>query len=447
MFRHPTRRRPDRPLTVARGAAGAVVVSGALLLAACSSGTQGATTLDPEADVTLTWWTGQADQAQTILTGLAEEFEELHPNVTIEVSSGAPSTEDLLQKLSSSFAGGTYPDISYAFGSWASELAESERTLDITDQVSDPDVGWDEFSGAARATAQPDGETTIGFPAVVDNLSLLYNKTVFDAAGVDYPTEDWTWDDFRAAAKELTDPATSTYGYAYGVSGSEETTWQFWPHLWQRGGEILDESGTTATFDSDAGVDALTFLRDMAVEDGSVYLDQTDTKFTQIFASDQIGMVTSGPWTLYDLEVAGTQYGVVPLPAYDGEHTTISGADLWVLFDHQDANREHWSYEFTKWLTDPEQDVRWNVVYGNLPLRESEIDSPEFQAQVAAMPGLDVMAQNSENATIPRPTVPGYVNLSEAVGTAVSEVLQGKGEPREALERAAAESNDALADQ
>jgi multiple sugar transport system substrate-binding protein len=429
-----------------RAAGAAALLLTTALLASCSSGAQGATTLDEDADVTLTWWTGQADQAQTILTGLAEEFEQEHPNVTIEVSSGAPSTEDLLQKLSSSFAGGTYPDISYAFGSWASELADSERTLDITEQVADPAVGWEEFSGAARQTAQPTGDATIGFPAVVDNLSLIYNKTVFDEAGVEYPTADWTWDDFRTAAKELTDPDTSTYGYAYSVSGSEETTWQFWPHLWQNGGEILDESETGATFDSAAGVEALTLLRDMAVEDESVYLDQTDTKFGQIFASDQIGMITSGPWSLYDLQVAGTDYGVVPLPGTDGKHTTISGADLWVLFDHQDANREYWSYEFTKWLTDPEQDVRWNVVYGNLPLRESEMDSPEFQKQVKDMPGLDVMAENSENATIPRPTVPGYVNLSEAIGTAISEVLQGQGEPAEALTRAADEATAALAD-
>lgn len=435
-----------RPLRrrVRRGIVAATATTAGLALAACASGAPAATELDTDADVTLTWWTGQADQAQTILEGLAAEFEDEHPNVTIEVSSGAPSTEDLLQKLSSSFAGGTYPDISYAFGSWASELAASERTLDITDKVADPEVKWDEFSGAARATAQPEGGATIGFPAVVDNLSLIYNKTVFDAAGVDYPTEDWTWEEFRAAAKELTDPATKTYGYAYSVSGSEETTWQFWPHLWQRGGTIHE--GTTATFDSVEGVDALTFLQDMAVDDESVYLDQTDTKFGDFFASDQIGMITSGPWTLYDLQVAGTDYGVVPLPGTNGDHTTISGADIWVLFDHEDPNREYWSYEFTKWLTDPEQDVRWNVAYGNLPLRESEMESEEFATQVEAMPGLDVMAANSANATIPRPTVPGYVNLSEAIGTAISRVLQGEAEPEDALAEAAEKATAALED-
>lgn len=433
--------RPHRALTsvLALGTA-AVVLSG------CAGSSPGATELDEEADVTLTVWTGQADQAQTILEGLAAEFEEEHPNVTIDISSGAPSTEDLLQKLSASFAGGNYPDVSYAFGSWASQLEASNRTLDITEQVAEPDVGWEEFSEAARQTVQPTGKKTIGFPAVVDNLSLIYNTTVFDAAGVEYPTEDWTWDDFREAAAELTDPSTNTYGYAYSVSGSEETTWQFWPHLWQNGGDILSDDATTAEFDSDAGVEGLELLRAMAIDDGSVYLDQTDTRFGQLFASDQIGMITSGPWQLYDLGEAGTQYGVTTLPGTDGDHQTVSGPDIWALFDHRDANREYWAYEFTRWLTSADQDVRWNVAYGNLPLRSSEIDTPEFQAQVEALPGLDVMAANGENAKTARPTVSGYVGVSEAIGSAISEVLQGQGEPREALEAAAAEADEALAD-
>ena len=435
----PHARRARRLLT-----ATAVLAVGALALSGCAGGSSGATTLDKDAKVKLTFWTGQADAAQQILTGLVDDFEKLHPNVTIDVSSGAPSTEDLLQKLSASFAGGNYPDVSYAFGSWASRLEASGRTLDITDQVAEPDVKWDEFSEAARKTVQPTGEKTIGFPAVVDNISLLYNTTVFDAAGVDYPTADWTWDDFREASKQLTDPSTNTYGYAYSVSGSEETTWQFWPHLWQNGGSIISDDAKTAEFASDAGVDALTFLRDMAVDDKSIYLDQTDTKFGDLFASDRIGMITSGPWQLSTLQTKGTKYGVTVLPGTDGDHQTVSGPDVWALFDHKDKNREYWAYEFTKWLTDSEQDLKWNVAYGNLPLRSSEIDTPEFQAQVAQLPGLDVMAENGVNAKQARPTVPGYVGLSEAIGKAISSVLQGQGDPKQALEDAAKAADDAL---
>jgi multiple sugar transport system substrate-binding protein len=436
MSRMPRRTR-HLPLVATLGAAG-------MLLAACSSGPAVPTSLDPDADVTITWWTGQADEGQALLEELAAEFEDLHPNVTVEVSSGAPSTDDLLQKMSASFAAGTYPDVSYAYGSWASELEATGKTQDITDQVAE--IGWDEFSEAARSTAQPTGDKTIGIPALVDNVSLIYNTTVFDAAGVAYPTDDWTWDDFRAAAKALTDPSTNTYGYGYSVSGTEDTTWQFWPHLWQNGGEILSEDGTTATFDSPAGVEALTFLRDMAVEDQSVYLDQTDTKYTQLFANDLIGMVTSGPWTLYDLQTAGTSYGVAQLPGTDGNHETVSGPDLWVLLDHGDPNRAYWSFELISWLTETDQDLRWNVAYGNLPLRSSEMATPEFAAQVQAMPGLDVMAQNSANAVHVRPTVAGYTGLSEAIAHAIGAVMQGQGDPAEALHDAAAEATDALAD-
>lgn len=424
--------------------AGAVIAATAL--AGCGATSPGATTLDKDADVTISFWTGQSDEAHQLLTSLAEEFEAEHPNVTIDISEGASSTEELLQKLSAGFASGTYPDMSYSFGSWASQLESSGRTLDITERTTDPDLAWDEFSEAARATVRPTGEKTIGFPALVDNISLIFNKTVFDAAGVAYPTDEWSWDDFRSAASALTDEASGTYGYAYSVSGSEETTWQFWPHLWQRGGAILSDDQKSAAFASDAGVEALEFLRGMAMDDGSVYLDQTDTKFAQLFAADRIGMMTSGPWQLYDLGVAGTDYGVTVLPGTDGDHQTVSGPDIWALFDHQDKNREYWVTEFAAWLTAAEQDERWNVAYGNLPLRSSEIESAAFQEQVVALPGLEIMAANGANAVQARPTVPGYVGLSEAIGNAISEVLQGQGDSRSALEEAAAEADEALAD-
>jgi multiple sugar transport system substrate-binding protein len=420
-------------------AAAAVVTA----LAGCS-GSQGATTLDTKAKVTIQVWSGQSDAAEKIVESLAKEFEKLHPNVNVDLSPGASSTDQLLQKLSAGFAGDQYPDMSYAFGSWAGQLESSGRTLDISDEVKKPDVKWDEFTEAARGTAQPSGKKVIGFPAVVDNIGLLYNKTLFDKAGMAYPTKDWTWDDFRAAAKKLTDPANHVYGYGYSVSGSEETTWQFWPHLWQNGGSILNEAGTKSEFASAAGVDALTFLQSMAVKDKSVYLDQTDTKFGQLFTSDRIGMITSGPWQLSDLKTGGTKYGVVQLPGTDGDHQTVSGPDIWALFDHKDKNRAYWATQFAQWLTSAEQDERFNVALGNLPLRSSEADSEAVKKEAAAFPGYEVFVANSANVKNTRPTSTGYAALSVAIGKSISTVLQGDGEPKSALEQAAKTADQAL---
>jgi multiple sugar transport system substrate-binding protein len=409
-------------------------------LAACSSGTEstGSTdvaSLDPDEKVTITWWTGQETDANKLLQKLVDEYQSDHPNVTVELSAGADTTDDLLQKLQAGFASGEFPDISYAYGSWASVLGQSGRTLDISDQVKAADSGWDEFPEAARATATVDGQV-IGMPAVVDNLGIIYNTDLFDAAGLDYPTADWTWDDFRAAAKALTDPSRNQFGTAYPIDGGEDTVWRFWPHLWQNGGEILDEDGKPA-FDSQAGVDALEYWKGLAVDDKSVYLDQTDQKFEPSFYAGHLGMIISGPWVLYELKSHHTPYGVSVLPGTDGSHQTISGPDLWTLYDHDDKQRAAAAYDLINWLTEPEQDVRWNLAYGNLPLRSTAADTPEFKKYVADYPGADVFFENLENATTPRPTVPGYTAMSREVGTAISDVLRGEADPKKALESAA----------
>ncbi|MGG5261007.1 ABC transporter substrate-binding protein [Phycicoccus avicenniae] len=401
---------------------------------------------DPNAKVELVWWTGQESDAQKILDAKVAAFTKQHPNVSIRSSSGAATTDDLLQKLSAGFAAGTYPDISYAFGSWASELGASGKTLDISADVADPAVKWDEISAAARETASPGGRT-IGFPALVDNLALFYNKTLFDAAGVEYPTEQMTWDEFRATAKKLSDPSRNVFGTSFDVTGGEGTTWAMWPQLWQNGGQILSSDEKSATFNSDAGVRAVQFWRDMAVEDKSVYLDQTAEKAIGLFASNNIAMLITGPWALFDVGGAKTDYGVTLLPGTDGDHQTVSGPDLWVLFDHQDRNRAYWSYQFIRFLTDPAQDLTWNVVFGNLPLRSSEIQSPEFQAKAKVTPGYELLATNLENAKNKRPTVEGYVGLSAAYGKAVARLLQGEGEVKSALDEAAKAADRALADQ
>lgn len=417
-----------------------------LVLSGCAStGTGGSASLDTTKPVTLTWWTGQAETAEKVLEQLAAEFHAAHPNVTIKVSPGAPTTDDLLQKISAGFVGGTYPDVSYAYGSWTGELASSGRMLDITKQVADPAVKWNEFPASGRLTATPTG-AVIGFPAVVDNLTLVYNKTLFDKAGLAYPTNNWSWDQFKAAAKALTDPATQTFGTAYPVDGSEDTTWRFWPRLWQRGGEILNPAGTAAAFDSQAGIDALNFMRSMAVDDKSVYLDQTDQKFEPLFVSGRIGMILDGPWELSALHDGKTNYGVAFIPGFNGNHTTVSGPDIWALFDHKDANRSYWTYQLIKWLTDTKQDVRYSLGLGNLPMRPAaEKSLPEYAAAVKLYPGFDVMTENFVNVTHARPTRQGYPGLSAAIGKAIAEVLQGKKSSEQALKEAAAAANTALA--
>ena len=440
-------RRDRRPRSTIGPAA--VAVGLVLALSACMGGTSGndgkdaAAGYDPEAAVTITWWTGQTEAAETLTEKLAREYHAAHPNVTIKASPGAPNTDDLLNKISAGFTAGTYPDITYAYGSWAGSLAASGHVQDLTDFVNQPSFGWDEFSSAARATATPGGKV-IGIPAVVDNLGLIYNPKLFDEAHLAYPTDQWSWADFRNAAKKLTNTGKDIYGTAYAVTGSEDTTWHLWPLLWQNGGKILD--GKKPAFNSDAGTKALDFLRSMAVDDKSMYLDQTDEKYLPLFNSGHIGMVLTGPWALLELKEAKLKYGVTYLPGTNGDHETVSGPDIWALLDHSDANRAGASRAFIQWLTSKDVDAKWNMALGNLPLRSSERDTPEFAALTKEYPGTQKFFDNLANAKQARPTVAGYEEASRHVGDAIAKVLQGAARPKGALDAAAKESAGALED-
>jgi multiple sugar transport system substrate-binding protein len=230
------------------------------------------------------------------------------------------------------------------------------------------------------------------------------------------------------------------------VSASEDTTWHLWPLLWQRGGRILDDAGKPA-FNSDAGVAALEFLRQMAVDDKSIYLDQTDERYPELFNAGNVAMMISGPWVLYDLKDQNVPYGVTFLPGFNGDHQTVSGPDLWVLFNHDDPNRAGASRDFIRWLTSKEVDPRWNLANGNLPLRASEKDTAEFATYVKDYaPGAQKFFDNLANAKQPRPTVTGYVEMSRYVGEAISKVLQGAAGTKEALDEAARKSIPALED-
>ncbi|HEX5201184.1 MAG TPA: ABC transporter substrate-binding protein, partial [Actinoplanes sp.] len=112
--------------------------------------------------------------------------------------------------------------------------------------------------------------------------------------------------------------------------------------------------------------------------------------------------------------------------------------------DHQDVNRAGASRDFVKWLTSKEIDPKWNLAVGNLPLRSSEKDTPEFATYIKEYPGGQKFFDNLANAKQARPTLPGYEVLSRNVGDAIAKVMQGQAQPKEALDEAAKKSADAI---
>ena len=422
--------RPTRPL---RALVAVALVAGVLTACGGGNGSGGS------ASIVVTH--GYTDVEATAIKAAAATWNQQHPDekVSLQFNGGNDSA---LQKTVAGFAAGNYPDVAYQYGSSASQLAKQPKLVDLTDKVKAPSVDWNDFYPSAREASTVDGKV-VGVPALIDNLSLVYNKALFAKAHVAPPTSDWTWQDFRDAAKKLTDPSTKTFGWAYVNDGSEDTVWRYLAMLWQAGGELLNPDNTKAAFDSTAGKAALQQLQDMAVTDKSVYLDQGNGQYLNLFNNGKIAMLWTGPWDLSSIN-SDVPYGVTYLPGYNGNHETISGPDLYMLFDHS-AARSKSAFDFVTWLTSAKQHLKFAIATGDLPLRQSETTLPGYQTFLKKFPAEKVFVANLDNVKHVRPNIPSYSEVSAAIGTMVQSVLLGQASPDQALSDATDQVNAALA--
>lgn len=414
----------------------------ALALAACTGGSGSKPSSTQSGGVVqITLSHGYTDVEAKSVTAQVATWNASHPKIQVKLVFNG-GNDGALQKTLAGLAAGSSPDIAYEYGSSMAALAGRSQVVDLSNKVKGPSFNWADFYSFERDAATSGGKV-YGVPALVDNLALVYNKKLFDKAGLAYPTESWTWDDFRAAAKKLTDASRKQYGWAYVADGSEDTTWRWLAMLWQAGGDLVSADGTKAAFDSPAGLKATQLLHDMAVTDKSVYLDQGNGNYLNLFNSGKIGMLWTGPWDLSSIN-SDVSYGVQILPAAEGTHSSIAGPDNWMVFNNG-AAREQAAWTFLTWLTSAQTHGEFTLATGDLPTRASETKLDSYTGYLAKYPGDAVFVLNLGNVTKARPNTKSYPQVSQAIGSQMQGVLIGQTAPQSALTAAAQQADTALA--
>ena len=414
----------------------------ALGLAACGSGSGSGSSGSSGSGSAIQIWDGYTQVEAKAFAHLLSEYQKQTGQI---VTSLFVNNDDSLQKVLTAVRGGSLPDIAYLYGSWAPNVAQIPQVVNLTGAVQRPGVNWSDFWVGERDVATVNGKI-IGIPALVDNLAVVYNKTLFAQAGLQPPGPDWTWAQFTADAQRLTDPAKKQFGTAYVTPGTEDTVWHWEALLWEAGGALLTPDNKKAAFDSPAGLQSLNTLRQMAVTSHSMYLDPTDSAYGNLFNSGKIGMLVTGPWDLSTFP--NVHYGVQVMPSYPGTsggHQTISGPDNWVIFNNGSAKVAA-AEKFLLWLTAPAQVRSFSLATGDLPIRASVASSAGFAQQMnKALPGVDTFVTNLGNVHQARPQIPTYPKISQILGNMIVSVLLGKTQPAAALSGAAAQVNQVLA--
>ncbi len=127
------------------------------------------------------------------MQAMCDAYTAKHPDVVIEVQ--ATSWNEYWTKLEAAAESNTLPDIFWMHTNQLLYYADFGMLTDVThlyDDI-DPDYYEKHFSQISRSNASGSGGNLYGVPKDKDNGHLVYNKEMFDAAGVEYPNDDWTW--------------------------------------------------------------------------------------------------------------------------------------------------------------------------------------------------------------------------------------------------------------
>ncbi len=266
----------NRKLMAAVGLAGVA----ALVMTGCST-----TPAEPDAPVTITYTNFISnDGNEANLTKIIDAFEADNPNITVEVTTLPYG--DYGTALQTDLAAGTVSDVfDVEFANYASYQANgvlAPLTIASTDA----------YRQSLIEAYSTDG-TSYALPSSFSDVVLYYNADLFDAAGLDYPTNAWTWADEKAAAEKLTDKAAGVWGDHQPVS-----FYEYYKALAQNGGDFLNADKTKVAFNTPAGIEAAKWLTEKSgtvmptIADGQGTADFD----TNLFKDGKLAMLHTGIW-------------------------------------------------------------------------------------------------------------------------------------------------------
>jgi multiple sugar transport system substrate-binding protein len=202
---------------------------------------------------------------------LVDAFHEAQSDVRVELRY-VPDQAEYRRRLAADFSANVPPDVMLLNYRRFATFAGQGGLQPLGDFLASSAVLKEEgfFSSVMEAFRFDDKLWCI--PQNVSSLVIYYNQDLFDAAGLPYPGDDWTWGEFLAAAQRLTidadgDGRPEQYG-----AGIEPNLNRLAPFIWQAGGDLVDDPAnpTRLALDSPAAQVAMQWFTALQTEHGVV---------------------------------------------------------------------------------------------------------------------------------------------------------------------------------
>ncbi|MFN8505643.1 ABC transporter substrate-binding protein [Kouleothrix sp.] len=384
----------------------------------------------------ITMWSPLTGPDGDEMTGLANKFSQEN-SLGIKVTHTAQP--DYLQKLNTAAAGNSLPDMTVIRAGDIGEMVARNVLKPMSDaaltEAGGADALQSQFTEAVWNAGQvKDKRYTI--PLDTHPLVLYYNKDMFQKAGITVPTDrPMTKEEFEKAVDALNKDGVA--GVALGTA-FQTGAW-FQALIRQFGGDITDATGSKATFNSDAGVQAATYIHDLKAKTTPQVNGAGDPE-VKLFQQQKAAMVFHGPWHISDM-VKLPFVGFAEMPQI-GSTYSVWGNSHQLAMTTEDPAKQAAAGCWVGWLS--QNSVQWAKA-GQVPARKSARESADL---ASVSPPVAAFAKEVEAVKF-LPPVPGLEGALWGQGfePALNAYLLGQSQDiKQGLNDAAAKSDKIIQD-
>ena len=235
----------------------------------------------------------------------------------IDVNIQVVTWDEYWTLLEAGATGGSLPDVFWMHSNSAQMYMENDMLLDLTKYIKKSDVVKMEnyYQGISELYSYKGKQYAM--PKDHDTIALLYNKAIFDKCGIAYPDETWTWDDYYAAGKAITEAGNGEfYGAAMNTTNDQDGWFNI---VYDFGGYVISEDKKTSGWNDENTKKAMEFVgklcSDVFAPQPLVAENGTDGLFRNGIAA----MISQGSWMInsFYTDDHASDYAWAVLPYYD----------------------------------------------------------------------------------------------------------------------------------
>ena len=363
------------------------------------------------------------------LDKIVKAFEADNPGITVDVTT-LPYA-DYFTALQTDLAGGTASDVfDIEFANYAAYQANG-----VLAPLPGVDAG---VYQANLAGAYATDGTQYALPSSFSTVVLFYNKDLFDAAGVGYPVNGWTWADAEAAAKKITDAGKGIFGAYQPIS-----FYEYYKALAQAGGTFLSDDGKSVAFNSPEGVAAANWLvgksgTTMPTPEQGAGTPDFDTK---LFSEGKLGMWTTGIWMFGALAEAGFNWDIAVEPGDAQQASAMFSNAVAVSAGSKNAEAaQKWAQYLTSSTT--MVDVRLDAGWELPPVADQSLLAPYLEKGDPA--NRQAVFDSLKGVALPPVIGENQAQMQDIVGEELTEAAAGRKTVEEALASAEKRVNPLL---